>query len=139
MYKAVVVTFLLVSVGCASPRVCGFKEKDIVQWFIPASGGSERTPVPCDRVAFLDAPPTNRNYRVLGWVSPPAGAFRSWGEAINATRAAASLHGADAVFIVDQKEIEFSGWGFSAGGGFASGGHRKGKTVQFWAKVIAWE
>jgi len=137
MQEKLIAVFLLVFVGCASPSVCGFKEEQLAKWYVPTSNGADRHSVPCEHVAYLDEPPTNRTYSVLGWVAPPA-KFRSWGEAINAARAAPSLHGADAVFI-DQQQIASGGWEFSAGVGFASGGSLKGKVVQVRYKVIAWD
>jgi|SRR5580704_15947654 hypothetical protein len=125
--------------GCSTPTVCGFREEKLVEWFIPASGGANRGPVPCDRVAFLDAAPTNREYVVIGWVAPATGVFKSWGEAINASRAAASLHGADAIYLIDQKEIDDSGWAFSMSNGFAGGHGGKHHSVQFTVKAIAWK
>ena len=62
---------------------------------------------------------------------------RSWGETLNAVRAAASLYGADAVFVDSQQEV-LQGWAFSASQYGASGGGG-GKSVQIRAKAIVWE
>ena len=124
--------------GCVT-KICGFKEKEITQYYIPAPEGLSRPPVPCEQVAFLESAPTGRKYRVLGVVAPPVNKYRSYGEMINAARASASLHGADAVYLVSEKEVEFNSWGFQAGGGFAGGGGAKGKTVQVYLKAIVWE
>jgi hypothetical protein len=91
--------------------------------------------VPLEHVVFLDNAPTDRKYRLIGYVSPPIRKFHSWGESLNAVRAAASLYGADAVFLDSQKELE--GWGFSASQYGASGG--KWRDVQIRAKAIVWE
>jgi len=57
---------------------------------------------------------------------------RSWGETLNAVRAAASLYGADAVFLDSQKDL-----GFSASQNDVSG--RKWRDVQIRAEAIVWE
>ncbi len=71
----------------------------------------------------------------IGYVCPPAGRFRSWGELLNAIRAAASLYGADAVYVDQQKEME--GWGFSINQWGGGGG--KWRTVQVRATTVVWE
>jgi hypothetical protein len=70
---------------------------------------------------------------VLGIVAPPDDKFDSFGETVNAVRAAAALYGADAVFLISEEEGDR--WGFRVGGGAASGG--KKTTQKTRAKAIA--
>ena len=100
-------TFLatLLLAGCGTPKIGGFKQEDLRRWYVPGEGTS-RPSVAYERVAYLDAPPTDRKYRVIGYVAPPSRRFHSPGELLNAIRAAASLYGGDAVFVDNQKELE---------------------------------
>jgi len=124
---------ILAFVGCRT-RVGGIEVVDMEPWYVP-SEKTQRPAVPLEHVAYLDAAPTNRAFQVLGYVSPPAGMGRSWAGLINAVRACASVHGADAVFL--DSEREFQGWGFGfIGQGGGGGSFRK---LQVRAKAIAWE
>lgn len=130
----VVVSSLLLA-GCRSPRIAGIKETSLRAWYVPTVETAEQARVPYQRVTFLDSPPEDRSYRVIGYVYPPSGKFRTRGEALNAIRAAASLYGADAVFV-DQTSVQ-EGWGATMSPGDAFAG--KSKTVQLIrAQAIIW-
>ena len=92
-----------------------------------------QTSVPVERVAFLDSAPEGKSYRVVGYVYPPS--FRTWGEKLNATRAAASPYGVDAVFLEVWNEIE--GWGAQLASGDAFAGRWKKVAVR--AQAIVWD
>jgi len=106
-------------------------------WYVPTEDTTSQARVPYERVAFLDAPPSDRQYRVIGYICPPVGKFHSWGERLNATRAAASLYGADAVYIDQQSEGELWSFKVNQWGGGGSGG--KYKDVHIRAVAIAYE
>jgi len=100
---------LLLTVGCATriPAEGGFKESTLRAWYVPWSGGTDRKAVPYEHVEFLLKKPTDRKFRVIGYVMPTE--WKLWyaptREAIKAAKAAGSLYGADAVYFVDPEEI----------------------------------
>jgi hypothetical protein len=89
-----------------------------------------RIAVSTEHVAFLDEAPT-KPFIVLGLITPPEGEYETEAEAVRAIRKEAAKHGADAVFIEDQKEG--TGWSFhgTKGGSF--------RTLTIRAKAIAWK
>jgi hypothetical protein len=130
--RAFVLVGLLLTL--AGIEACGSRDREEYRrWYIPIDN-SARAPREAGQVAFLEAAPTDRKFIVLGIVAPPDDKFDSFGETVNAIRAAAALYGADAVFLVSEEEGEK--WGFRAGAGGASGG--KSSTRKIRAKAIAW-
>ena len=87
--------------------------------------------MPLERVAYFEQAPTDRKFKVIGYVAPPPEAFHTFPEFANAIRAAGALHGADAVFIDSQKES--SRWEF----GVFGGSNRRELNVR--GKAIVWE
>ncbi len=118
--------------GCI--RICGFDPDDLEKWYVVQSPTQRSKKVDCDRVAFLESEPTGRRYTVVGLIAPPDGEFSSYAETINAIRALAAVHGADAVFVVSEQSG--ASWSFSAGAGGASGGSKEKIRVR--AKAIVW-
>jgi hypothetical protein len=113
---------------------CGSRDRnEYRKWYIPLES-TGRPPKELEQVAFLESEPKDRKFIVLGIVAPPDDKFDSFGETVNAVRAAAGLFGADAVFLISEEEGEK--WGFHAGGGAAGGG--KSTTRKIRAKAIAW-
>ena len=119
---------LLTLFGCGS-----HDREEYRRWYIPLDNSARAAKEP-NQVAFLESEPKDRKFIVLGIVAPPDDKFDSFGETVNAVRAAAGLFGADAVFLVSEEEGDK--WGFRAGGGGASGG--KSTTRKIRAKAIAW-
>jgi len=122
------IAVFLILVGCGSRD-----RQEYRRWYIPLNS-ERRIEKDAAQVAFLEGEPTDRKFIVLGIVAPPDDKFDSFGETVNAIRAAVALYGADAVFLVSEEEGEK--WGFRAGGGSAGGG--KGTTHKIRAKAIAW-
>jgi len=150
------VWFLMAAIASATGcKVCGFKKKDLVRWYVPISETFERPRVPCEHVLLLESAPSDRKYRVVGIITPSVKKYSSWSEGINAARAAASLHGADAIILVSDTEVNtpFAQWGrneksksetSSSGstshegtkkGSFSLGGPKRAVTAQ----AIVWE
>jgi hypothetical protein len=117
--------FLLLASACSS--------REYRRWYIPLDSTPRKEKEP-EQVAFLESEPKDRKFIVLGIVAPPDDKFDSFGETVNAVRAAAALYGADAVFLISEEEGEK--WGFHAGGLGAGGG--KSSTHKIRAKAIAW-
>ena len=93
------------------------------------------TPVPIDQVAFFEKAPEDRPYKVIGHVTPHPEAFDTYPDWVKAIRAAASLHGADAVFI-DSQDIKES-WFVRFNTLRARGG--KEMQISYRAKAIIWD
>src|SRR5437762_2750645 len=95
--------FIILSVGCSGPKYCGFGQKELEESFVPMENYSQRSPVSCDHVVFLDKAPTDRQFLDLGIVAPRDIKAKSWANAVQAARAAAALKGADAIFLVSEQ------------------------------------
>lgn len=133
--SATAATVLLLA-GCRGPRIAGIKESQLHGWYVSSEYSSGRGRVPFENVMFLNEPPKDRRYRVIGYVYPPSKRFRTWGEVFNGARAAASLYGADAV-IADQWS-EQEGWSASMSSDTAFAGKAKfAELVR--AQAIVWE
>ena len=122
------------AIGCAA-TMCGFKQSELEESFVPLPAYTPRAAVPCDHVVYMETAPTDRQYQEIGLISPRGSKQKSWGDAVHAALAAAALKGADAVFPVSEKEMET--WGFSAGAGGASGG--KKHYVNLRLKAVVWQ
>jgi len=99
---------LLLAAGCATriPAEGGFKTRTLRAWYVAQPGSSERQPVPYEHVEFLPKKPTDRTFRIIGYVVPTKwklGHDKTEG-AIKAARAAGSLYGADAVYFVGRED-----------------------------------
>src|SRR6185503_5487355 len=57
----------------SSSRIAGIKETSLRAWYVPTEDTTSQARVPYERVAFLDAPPSDRQYRVIGYICPPVG------------------------------------------------------------------
>ncbi len=125
----------LAILGCAGPRVGGVRVAKLNEWYIPTEAGLQRAAVPLEQVAFLDKSPENRAFQVIGLITPHPEAFKTFPEVVNAIRAAASLHGADAVFI-DSQQVDKS-WQFSFNQWGGGGGVRR--QIYTKAKAIVWD
>ena len=84
-------------------------------------------------VQFLDSPPT-RPHKVIGIITPQAGAYETEAEAVKDMRKIAAKYGADAIYIESQSES--GGWRFGSGFGGVSGGSFS--ELRFRAKAIVW-
>lgn len=133
---AFALSLLLFSSGCAT-RIAGFRKPTLQQWFVPAIVEAQRPAVPFDSVVFLDQFPTNRQYEIIGYILPPPRQFDSMAHMLNATRAAASLYGADAVIVSQGDKENVSGWSFSGGAMAARG--KSWESAQIKASVLVWK
>lgn len=118
---------------------CGSHDREEWRkWYIPLEA-SGRPVKGTEQVQFLESPPTDRKFKVIGIVAPPDDKFDSFGEAVNAIRGSAGLQGADAVFLISEEEGDK--WGFRASGGSGAMGASGGKstTRKLRAKAIVWE
>jgi hypothetical protein len=71
---------------------CGSHDREEYRrWYIPLDNSARAAKEPA-QVAFLEAEPTNRKFVVLGIIAPPDDKFDSFGETVNAIRAAAALY-----------------------------------------------
>jgi hypothetical protein len=143
MNRKIVLSFyaiigILLAVGCAEPRYCGFKQSELEESFVPLAGYVAHPPVPCEHVVFMESAPTNRTYQEVALISPRGAYQKSWGDAVHAALAAAALKGADAVYPLSEKDKEASGFSFSANG-YGAGGHGgKHSYVDLRIKAIVW-
>jgi hypothetical protein len=133
---ALLLLSFLLSSGCAS-RIAGFRKPTLEQWFVPAVAEAQRPAVPFDSVVFLDQFPTNRHYEVIGYILPPPRDFDSMARMLNATRAAASLYGANAIIVSAGDKENVSGWSFSGGAMAARG--KSWESAQIKASVLVWK
>ena len=89
-----------------------------------------RAAVAKGNVQFLDSLPT-RPHKVIGIITPPAGAYETEAEAVKDMRKIAAKYGADAIYIESQSETggwRFEGW---SGGSFSE--------LHIRAKAIVWK
>lgn len=82
-------------------------------------------------VQFLDSLPT-RSHKVIGIITPPAGAYETEAETVKDMRKIAAKYGADAIYIESQSE-KTGGWRFEgwSGGSFSE--------LHIRAKAIVWK
>ena len=95
---------LLITVGCAGPTVCGFKQKDLEQSFAPLPDYTIRPPVNCEHVLLFDKAPVDRKFKEIGIVVPRS-SHHHWADAVQAARATAALKGADAVYLISDQIV----------------------------------
>ena len=86
--------FIFLAILCLSCNTAS----DLRRWYAPTDGTARMLKSP-DQVTVFETEPADRHFTVIGIFAPPAEAFRSVGEAINAARRAAALYGADAVIV----------------------------------------
>ena len=100
---------------------------------------SSRGAVTREHVQYLEYPPPQGSYVVIGIITPPSEAYETFAEAVKAMRKEAAKHGADAIYI--ESQAESGGWRFSMGGPGSFGGASGGsfKAVTFRAKAIVWK
>jgi len=133
--KLYLALLVILAVGCAGQKYCGFKQKELEQSFVPMAGFTQRPSVSCDHVVFLDKEPTDRKFIDLGIIAPRDVKAKSWANAVQAARAAAALKGADAIFLVSEQDKEAWGFAFSNYGGH--GGSKNYVTLR--CKAIVWD
>ena len=136
-----VAAWLTCLIGCAGPQYCGVNQNELEDSFVPLASFKRLSPVECDHVVFLEKAPVDRKYRELGIISPvpPRGMKsirqKSWGGAVHAACAAAALKGADAIYLMSEKEAEE--WQFKYSASKGSGG--KSIYTNLRVKAIVWE
>jgi hypothetical protein len=135
MKNALIIGMIALTCAGCDTRIAGFRKSELRTWFVPEGMMVNREPTPYPNVAYFSSPPTNAPFRVIGYIMPPSGEFRSWSQLLNAVRGSASLYGADAVFVDDQRDL--NGWGFNASRAYASGGSKQ--SVQIRAVAITFK
>jgi hypothetical protein len=125
------------ALSACKAKTAGFGNGDLRMWYVALNEAPHKKPTPFENVTFLEAIPTNRTYRVVGLISPPDGKFKSYAQAINCLRAAAALHGADAVFLDEGDDIQSRG--FRGGYMDTQPGKPKVMRLSVRAKAIVWE
>ena len=107
--------------------------EDAQRWYVPLDN-IPRAANKMEQVAFLEAEPKDRSFKVIGIVAPADDEYDSYAETVNAARLSAALHGADAIFLISEEEG--ARWGFRAGEVSAGGGSKT--TTKIRAKAIVW-
>jgi hypothetical protein len=80
---------------------------DLREWYA-VTDPTPRQPTPAAQVSVLEAPPSDRQFKVIGIFAPPASAFESFAEAVNGARRIAAQYGADALIITKNEEVALS-------------------------------
>lgn len=97
--------------------------------------GTSRPAVTAEKVTHLEQLP-KRSYTVIGIITPPAGEYETFAEAVKGMRKEAAKHGADAFFF--EWQTADGGWRFVPGGWGRSGTGNFDDQI-FRAKAIVWK